>query len=132
MPPIIDLQYYKSDEDLTRLAKAILMERQIMHSPRMRQYKAVEVFPGKQYKTLKDIKAYIKHYSAFGHHMTGTAKMGNKNDPMAVTNSNGQVRGVNGLRICDASLAPTQPGYNTSKPTYMIAEVIADKIKLDH
>lgn len=132
MPPIIDLQYYKSEEDLTRLAKAIMMERQLMNSPKMRKYKAIEVFPGAQYKTLAEIKTYIKKYSAFGHHMTGTAKMGNNNDLMAVADSNGKVRGVKGLRICDASLAPTQPGYNTSKPTYMIAEVIADKIKSGH
>ena len=98
----------------------------------MQKYGIVEVFPGAKFKTLKEIKKYISDYSSIGHHIAGTAKMGSKNDPMAVTDSNGRVRGVTGLRICDASLAPSMPGYNTTKPTYMIAEVIADKIKAGH
>ncbi len=127
--PIIDLKLYETDEDVSRLAKGIMMQREVMKQPSLAKYELVEVLPGAEYKTLEQVKDYIRKYSAFGHHMGGTAKMGTDKDPMAVTDSNGLVRGVKKLRICDASLFPTEPGYNTSRPTYMIGEVIADKIK---
>ncbi len=127
--PLIDPQLNKSDEDLTRLAMGIQLQRKIMQKPEMQKYEPVEVLPGPNFKTLEQLKDYISRYSSFGHHISGTAKMGKASDPMAVTNSSGLVRGVTGLRICDASLAPEMPGYNTSRPTYMIGEVIAEKIK---
>ena len=49
-------------------------------------------------------------------------------DPMAVTNENGQVHGVQGLRVVDASLMPTLIAGNTNAPTIMLAEKISDHI----
>ncbi|MDE0943531.1 MAG: GMC oxidoreductase, partial [Alphaproteobacteria bacterium] len=49
-------------------------------------------------------------------------------DPRAVTNSAGVVRGVQGLRVCDASVFPVVPCANTNFPTLMVAEKIADEI----
>ena len=47
-------------------------------------------------------------------------------DPLAVTDGAGRVRGVQGLRVCDASLMPSIPRANTNTPTLMMAERIAD------
>lgn len=62
-------------------------------------------------------------------HASGTCRMGAADDPKAVTDSHGRVRGVEGLRVCDASLMPSIPRANTNVPTLMMAERIADLIK---
>lgn len=62
-------------------------------------------------------------------HACGTCKMGGPDDPLAVTDTRGVVRGVDGLRIGDASLMPTIPCANTNLPTIMVAERIADFMK---
>ena len=59
-------------------------------------------------------------------HATCTCRMGAEDDPMAVTDCQGRVRGVSGLRVVDASLFPAVPCANTNFPTLMTAEKIAD------
>jgi 5-(hydroxymethyl)furfural/furfural oxidase len=59
-------------------------------------------------------------------HATCTCRMGADDDPMAVTDNQGRVRGVSGLRVVDASLFPTVPCANTNFPTLMTAEKISD------
>jgi 5-(hydroxymethyl)furfural/furfural oxidase len=61
-------------------------------------------------------------------HATCTCRMGAEDDPMAVTDSQGRVRGVAGLRVVDASLFPVVPCANTNFPTLMTAEKIADEM----
>ena len=65
-------------------------------------------------------------------HPSGTCRMGGKDDPGAVTDPDGKVYGVPGLRVCDASLMPSQVCANTNLPTIMIAERIADRIAAGH
>ena len=60
------------------------------------------------------------------YHPVGTCKMGS--DAMAVTNEHGQVHGLEGLRVVDASLMPTLIGGNTNAPVIMMAEKISDHI----
>lgn len=62
-------------------------------------------------------------------HASGTCRMGADGDPEAVTTPRGKVRGVEGLRIADASLMPSIPRANTNIPTIMIAERIADFVR---
>ena len=62
-------------------------------------------------------------------HASGTCRMGHANDPLAVTDGAGRVRGVQGVRVCDASLMPSIPRANTNLPTLMLAERIADLIR---
>jgi 5-(hydroxymethyl)furfural/furfural oxidase len=57
--------------------------------------------------------------------------MGRADDPLAVTGSSGLVKGIVGLRVCDASLMPSIPRANTNTPTIMIAERIADLVKAE-
>src|SRR5213076_164042 len=59
-------------------------------------------------------------------HATCTCRMGAEDDPMAVTDTQGRVRGVAGLRVVDASLFPVVPCANTNFPTLMTAEKISD------
>lgn len=62
-------------------------------------------------------------------HPSGTCRMGKASDPSAVTDPGGRVHGVDGLRVCDASIFPCVPRANTNIPTIMCAEKIADDIK---
>jgi 5-(hydroxymethyl)furfural/furfural oxidase len=64
-------------------------------------------------------------------HVSGTCRMGAADDPMAVTDAGGRVRGVQGLRVADASLFPTLMRANTHLPVIMAAEKIADAVKAD-
>ena len=61
-------------------------------------------------------------------HPSGTCRMGREDDPMAVVDNQGRVYGVEGLRVCDASIFPCVPRANTNIPTIMCAEKIADAI----
>jgi 5-(hydroxymethyl)furfural/furfural oxidase len=62
-------------------------------------------------------------------HPVGTCRMGRDNDPLAVTTPQGRVRGIQGLRVCDASVMPSIPCANTNISTIMVAERMADLIK---
>ena len=107
--PEIDLRLFDNDDDASRLARGIELTRKLMAHPVMKAYEPEELVPGPSISSLDDLKAFLKAYSAFGHHMSGTAKMGADNDPMAVLDSNMKVRGIAGLRVCDASAFPHDP-----------------------
>jgi 5-(hydroxymethyl)furfural/furfural oxidase len=62
-------------------------------------------------------------------HASGTCRMGSATDPLAVTDGVGRVHGIQGLRVCDASLMPSIPRANTNIPTLMMAERISDLMK---
>lgn len=73
-------------------------------------------------------KAFITEAVAGIWHASCTCRMGAASDPMSVTDSQGRVRGVSGLRVADASVFPSVPSANTNFPTFMVAEKIADAI----
>lgn len=75
------------------------------------------------------LDAYMNRSVVGVWHPTGTCRMGAADDPDAVTNPEGRVHGVEGLRVCDASLMPTMVSANTNLPTMMVAERIADLIR---
>ncbi len=82
-------------------------------------------------KALRDdaaLEAYIKRAAVGVWHCSCSCRMGAENDPMAVTDEQGRVRGVHGLRVVDASIFPIVPCANTNFPTMMVAEKIADTI----
>lgn len=71
---------------------------------------------------------FVRRHVGGTWHASGTCRIGSADDPMAVTSSTGRVHGVEGLRVCDASLMPSIPCANTNIPTIMIAERVADFI----
>jgi 5-(hydroxymethyl)furfural/furfural oxidase len=76
----------------------------------------------------KALEAWVRNGVTGCWHPSGTCRMGRTDDPMAVTDPAGRVIGVQGLRVCDASLMPAVPRANTNIPTIMIAEKISDAI----
>ncbi|HEY7425966.1 MAG TPA: GMC family oxidoreductase [Gemmataceae bacterium] len=76
-------------------------------------------------------RKWIKHV-AWGHHACGTCRIGAEDDELAVLDSRFRVRGVQGLRVVDASIFPRIPGFFIAANIYMIAEKAADVITEDH
>jgi 5-(hydroxymethyl)furfural/furfural oxidase len=73
-------------------------------------------------------EAFVRKAAIGVWHASCSCRMGADGDPMAVTDSQGRVRGIEGLRVCDASIFPLVPCANTNFPTLMTAEKIADTI----
>jgi 5-(hydroxymethyl)furfural/furfural oxidase len=89
----------------------------------------VEGFRFDQLMTDDDaLEAFVRKATIGVWHATCTCRMGADDDPMAVTDSQGRVRGVSGLRVVDASLFPAVPCANTNFPTLMTAEKISEAI----
>ena len=87
----------------------------------------VEGFRFDQLMTDDDaLEAFVRKATIGVWHATCTCRMGADGDPMAVTDNQGRVRGVSGLRVVDASLFPAVPCANTNFPTLMTAEKISD------
>ncbi|KAJ6078483.1 hypothetical protein N7467_008236 [Penicillium canescens] len=89
-----------------------------------------EVWPGPNVTTESEVKDFIKQ-EAWGHHACCTAAIGEDGDEKAVLDSDFRVRGVNGLRVVDASVFPKIPGYYVALPIYMISEKAAEVIIAD-
>jgi choline dehydrogenase len=86
-----------------------------------------EVQPGKNVTDVESIKQYIKD-EAWGHHASCSCPIGADGDEMAVLDGKFRVRGVDGLRVVDASVFPKIPGYFPAVAIYMLGEKAADEI----
>jgi choline dehydrogenase len=91
---------------------------------------AEEVFPGNACESDDEIRQHVRD-NAWGHHACGTCAIGADGDPRAVLDSRFRVRGVQGLRVVDASVFPRIPGYFIVSAVYMISEKAADVILAD-
>jgi len=74
---------------------------------------------------------YVRQRASLTHHVCGTCRMGRPDDPDAVVDVAGRVRGVDGLRIGDPSILPTIPTGGMHIPVIMVAEKLADQIKAE-
>jgi 5-(hydroxymethyl)furfural/furfural oxidase len=74
------------------------------------------------------LEAFVRKAAVGVWHASCTCRMGSDDDPMAVTDITGRVRGVEGLRVVDASIFPVVPCANTNFPTLMTAEKISDAV----
>ena len=95
----------------------------------MRRYVAREHDPGPSCTSDDDLMDFLRMRGGIAFHPVGTCKMGN--DAAAVVDERLRVRGLQGLRVVDASIMPTLVSGNTYAPTVMIAEKGADMILED-
>ena len=126
--PLIDPKYLSEPEDLEELIKGVDVMREIMSQPEIAQFINDENAPWSNAHSRTEIIEAIKNTAYTGHHPCSTAKMGADNDPMSVLDSNLKVRGIEGLRVCDASAMPTQITGNLYATIIAIAEKAADLI----
>lgn len=125
--PVIQPNYFADKADMQVLVEGVKLARKLGETRAFAAFRGAETHPGPQVQSDEDIAAYIRTYVETLYHPVGTCKMGN--DPMAVVDASLRVRGVEGLRVIDASIMPTLVGGNTNAPTIMIAEKAADLIK---
>lgn len=111
-------------KDLQSLYEAVGVARKAIKSQLL---PVREVLPGKDVVSQEGIEQYAKD-TAWGHHASCTCPIGADGDKMAVLDSSFRVRGVDGLRVVDASVYPRIPGTFTAVSTYMVGEKAADVI----
>jgi len=125
--PAIDANLLGVPEDIDPLIRAIRLVRRVFAAAPFRKYAATEAAPGPAVQSDAEIAAYIRATSYTVHHPAGTCRMGS--DPDAVLDPELRVRGLDGLRVADASVMPMLIGGNTNAPVVMIAEKAADLIR---
>ncbi len=123
--PMISPNYLATDEDRKVAADSLRQVRDIVAQPAMKQYEAEEFKPGVQFQTDEELAKLAGDIANTIFHPVGTVKMGHDDDPMAVVDSHLRVRGIDGLRVVDASVMPEIVSGNTNSPTLMIAEKAA-------
>ena len=124
--PLIQPNYLGDVGDIDGMIEGAKISREILSASEFDSYRGEEIFPGAAATTDADLEAFIRRKAESIYHPVGTCRMGN--DDTAVVDSELRVRGVDGLRVVDASVMPCLPGGNTNAPTIMIAERAAELI----
>ena len=129
--PEINFHYFsegntREDEDLQSLTDGLAFVRSVSNT----DWITSEVLPGPAVRTREQLAEFVKA-NAWGHNASCTCRMGAAADPMAVVDSRFRVRGVENLRIVDASIFPRIPGVFIVSAIYMASEKAADVIHED-
>jgi len=125
--PAIDPNYLAADEDRRAMRQGVRILRDIFAQSPFDPYRGVELDPGAKVTSDADLDAWIRAKAETIYHPVGTCRMGA--DPYAVVDAELNVRGLEKLRVVDASVMPTLIGGNTNAPTIMIAEKASDMIR---
>ncbi len=124
--PAIQPNYLQNEEDLRTLREGFKIAREVFRQKAFGPYRGDEFVPGPKVRTETEIDEYHRATGETLYHPVGTCKMGQ--DEMAVVDAQLKVRGIDGLRVVDASVMPRLISGNTNAPTIMIAEKAADMI----
>ena len=123
--PEIHCAYLSTPEDRKVAADSLKLSRRIAAMPALAPYSPDEFLPGPQYQTDEELAVAAGNIGTTIFHPVGTCKMGRADDESAVVDAQLRVRGLQGLRVVDASVMPTITSGNTAAPTMMIAEKAA-------
>ena len=125
-PPRINPRFLSDARDAEIMLKGVKLVRRIVQAPALAKYRDKDLFAA-GITSDEALMNHIRNKADTIYHPVGTCKMGV--DDTAVVDPKLRVRGLQGLRIVDASVMPTLVGGNTNAPTIMIAEKAADLIK---
>ncbi|MCG7519783.1 GMC family oxidoreductase [Ruegeria sp. Ofav3-42] len=126
--PRIDPNYFADKRDLDELVRGVKVMREVMTQPQIAKYVTGEIGPWASARTDAEIVSAIRETAYTGHHPCSTARMGGDGDPMAVLDGQLRVRGIDGLRVVDASAMPTQITGNLYATVVAMAEKAADML----
>lgn len=127
--PGIDPNFLSDERDLETLLKGAKITRDILEGEPLSKYREEPLFGLRGDFNDDEWKEHLRSRADTVYHPVGTCKMGQ--DEMAVVDPQLKVRGLDGLRVVDASVMPSLVSGNTNAPTIMIAEKAADMIKAD-
>ena len=113
-------------EDLAALVTGVELAREIVNAEPLKSAAGREIYPGAGVRDDADVEDFVRRNLELLYHPSGTCRMGG---PDAVLDPELRVRGIEGLRVVDASVFPVIPGGNTNAPTIMVAERAADLVK---
>ena len=129
--PEIQPNYLQDPADRLVAADAIRLTRRIVAAPAMARFAPEEFLPGARFDSDEDLAREAGNIGTTIFHPVGTCKMGPASDRMAVVDEKLRVRGIERLRVADASAMPTITSGNTNSPTLVIAEKAAESILAD-
>ncbi|MGF6414883.1 choline dehydrogenase [Paraburkholderia sp. MM5482-R1] len=125
--PDIVFNHFAEADDMRDMIDAIRLARRIIRQPAWDAVRGEELAPGAQAQSDDDLKAFVRSNTGTSYHPSGTCRMGVDDD--AVVDEHGHVRGVNALRVVDASIMPRIVTANLSACILMMAEKIADDVR---
>jgi len=128
-PPEIRINYLASEVDKAAFIEGLKILRKILRAPALAPYTVEEVDPGGKVVSDEALLAFCRERGTTVYHPTSTCRMGN--DPLAVVDQRLRLRGIEGLRVVDASVMPDLVSGNTNAPVIMIAEKASDMILQD-
>jgi choline dehydrogenase len=128
-PPEIRINYLSTEVDRSANVEGLKVLRKILQAPALRPYVVEEVDPGAKVVSDEALLSYCRARGSTIYHPTSTCRMGN--DPLAVVDQRLRLRGVEGLRVVDASVMPDVVSGNTNAVVIMIAEKASDMILQD-
>ncbi len=127
--PEIDPRFFSDPEDLPVLLRGFNEVRRLLATPAFERYGGTEIWPGPEFDSDEALSAWIRENASTIFHPVGTCRMGG--DAASVVDPELRVRGIESLRVVDASVMPNIVGGNTNAPTIMIGEKAADMIRQD-
>jgi choline dehydrogenase len=128
-PPAILFNYLADPADRADLRAGLAILRDVLAQTPMRRLSAGEDFPGPEIASDAAVDTWMRRSVETCYHPVGTCRMGAADDPGAVVDPACRVRGIDGLRIADASIMPEIVSANTNAASIMIGERAADLIR---
>jgi choline dehydrogenase len=125
---LIDPNYLATDRDRYEMREGLKLGRDVLAQTAFKKYHRREDLPGDKVRTDAELDEFIRQDASSAYHPCGTARMGADGDDRAVVDLELKFRGIEGLRIVDASVIPAVPSANINACVFMIAEKAADLI----
>jgi choline dehydrogenase len=125
--PVIDNNFLATERDQLRMLEGVRLSRRLARNPVFGPLQAGELIPGDAVGDEALAEVVAANLAVYGH-PTSTAPMGGADDPWAVVDSLGAVRGLSNLRVVDASIIPRIPSTVTNLTTIMVADRIFGRV----
>jgi choline dehydrogenase len=126
--PLIQPNYLAEEGDRRTCVGAMKLARRLINTEAMRPYVDFEAYPGPRVQSDDEFLEAARRYGNTTFHVMGTCRMAPETDPTAVVDDGLRVRGMQGLRVIDASIMPAMLSANLNAGTMMIAEKGADMV----
>ncbi|MCA0274194.1 MAG: choline dehydrogenase [Proteobacteria bacterium] len=126
--PVIRFNYMSHPDDWAEFRKCVRLTREIFAQGAFKPFVKHEIQPGAKVGTDEEIDSFIREHAESAYHPCGTARIGRRDDPMAVVDPECRVIGVEGLRVADSSIFPRITNGNLNAPSIMVGEKAADHV----
>jgi choline dehydrogenase-like flavoprotein len=129
--PALDFKYFEDENDYDgrTLVDGIKLAREVARAEPFAKWLKREVCPGPEVTSDEDLSEYARKVAHTVYHPAGTCRMGAANDELAVVDPELRIRGLEGIRIADASVFPTLPAVNPMLGVLMLGEKAVDLIR---